>query len=636
VKILWHSVAPWVGSGYGTQTGTFTPRIRDLGHDVAVSAYYGLMGAKQLWRGLTVYPAYAKQYGVDTIVPHAIHHFTDGQTMSFRDAADRGLIIVLSDVWTQQAPLLSEMNVAAWVPVDHETLPPIVGDWFDATGAIPIAMSRFGERVLTENGFKPLYVPHGIDTSIFRPGDKAEARARVGVPADAFMVAMVAANVGKDGARKAFYEQILAFAQLRKKHDDAVLALHTDVSSHWGVDVKHLLSDLPRSSYVITDQYAYRVGVPAETVADIYRAADITTNTSWGEGFGIPIIESQACGTPVVINDTTAMPELLGAGWKVAYEPLWHDSQKAWARRPLIGSIVDAYEQAYEQARDDDMRARAWAFAQEYDAEHVLTEYWKPALERLGQALEAGRVDASRPRTRTAVREADGLLWIDRPGSGDALGPADHEKELKPIIDGLLPEDGVFLDIGAHVGHWSLRLASKASRIVAVEANPDSASVLRRNLALNDIRNVEIVEMAAWDEPTRLRLFDPVGQVAGGSTQVLPASNGDGTIRADRLDTLIDIFDRLDLVKMDVEGADIHVLDGMAGLVRKFHPTLFIECHDVYGYYERADLEAALTRLGYTWRVAHSYETSWMPDGISQQPQFADYLVASPAHVHAG
>lgn len=639
MKLLWHSVHPRVGSGYGQQTATFTPRIRDLGHDVAISAYYGVQGFITTWRGMKCYPAYAKSYGSDVIVPHAVDHFGGGPGLSFRDIADKGLIITLGDVWTFQQSLLAEMNVASWVPVDHEHVPPMVAGWFETTGAVPIAMSRFGEQALREAGMDPLYVPHGIDLNIFRPGDKAEARARVGLPEDAFVVAMVAANVGKDGARKAFYEQILAFGELRKRHSDAVLALHTDVTSPYGVDIRHLLSDFPEGSYVFTDQYAYKIGVPAETVADIYRAADVLTNTSWGEGFGIPIVEAQACGTPVIVNDTTAMPELLGAGWKVAGERLWHDSQSAWARRPLISSIIDAYEQAYDQARDEDMRARAWAFAQDYDADRVLEEHWKPALERLEAALEARRAEAVAKATappKPVVREADGLLWLDRGRqTEDYLALTEHESELAPIIDGLLPEGGVLLDVGAHVGHWALRLAAKASRVIAVEANPDTASTLRRNLALNDIGNVDVVEVAAWDSRTRLRLFDPNDHIEGGSTRVLPVDNGHtSTVQADRLDDVI-TADQLDLVKIDVEGADLHVLRGMSGLLDAHKPTLFIECHDYAGYYERADLEALLTELGYGWEVAFTYQSQWRPDGIADEPADADYLVATPVPVAA-
>jgi len=632
-KILWHSVHPAVGSGYGTQTATFAPRIKDMGHDLAISAYYGIQGFMSQWRGIKVYPAYGKSYGTDTVIPHAVDHFGGGKGVSFREVADKGLIVTLGDVWTFQQPLLSEMNVAAWVPIDHEHVPPAVSGWFENIGAVPIAMSRFGERALQDAGLDPLYVPHGIDTGVFHPGDKAEARERVGLPADAFVIAMVAANVGRDGARKAFYEQILAFGELRKKHPDAVLALHTDVTSPMGVDIRHLLSDFPEDSYLFTDQYAYKVGMPAERIADIYRAADVLTNTSWGEGFGIPIVEAQACGTPVIVTDTTAMPELVGAGWKVAGERMWHDSQGAWARRPFIGGIVEAYQQAYDEARDEGMQARAWAFAQAYDADHVLQEFWKPALERLEAALDKRRDEPIQMTSvaRPTVREADGLLWLDRgPDSDDWVAYSSHEAELLPVATELLPEGGVFLDVGAHVGHWSLRLAARASQVIAVEPNPDTVRTLRKHCLINDIDNVDILQMAAWDSETPLALSDPNERIEGGSTRTLP--DDAGTVLGVRLDEQESLLsrDRLDLVKMDVEGADLHALRGMAGLLKKHRPALLIECHDIYGYYERGDLEAVLTSLGYGWRVAHTYHTQWMPGAESDVVRRADYLVCEP------
>lgn len=636
MKLLWHSVAPWVGTGYGSQTGLFTPRIRDLGHDVAISAYYGLYGMETVWQGMCCLPAYAAHYGNDVIVPHAVHHFGGGEGDSFREVANRGLIITLTDVWVLNAPLLPDMNVASWTPVDHETVPGITLSWFAHTGAIPIAMSKFGERSLREVGLDPLYVPHGYDPEVFFPADKAQARERVGVPQDAFAVAMVAANVGKDASRKAFAEQITAFGDLRRRHSDAVLLLHTDIDTSTGVNIQDLIRDFPEGSVVYTDQYLYRKGVPASTVADIYRAADVLTNTSWGEGFGIPIVESQAVGTPVIVTDTTAMPELCGSGWKVPGEIWWHDSQKAWARRPYIAAIAEAYEEAYDKARGDDMRAQAWEFAQGYTVDAVMEQHWRPVLAKLEAALERRRDDAAKPRrSAPKVREADGLLWLDRPGTDDWVSYTDHEAYLRPIFDDLLPDGGVLLDVGAHVGRWALRLAARASQVIAVEANPDTAATLRRHLAMNDVNNVTVVRVAAWDETTRLRLADPNGRTDGGGTRTLPSDGDDGTVAAMPLDDNDDVgfvlasTGRLDLVKLDLEGADIHALNGMAGLLAKYRPTLLIECHDIYGYYERADLEDCLTRLGYTFEVAASNPSTWHPDGpVESRP--ADYLVAEP------
>jgi FkbM family methyltransferase len=629
-------VAPWAPTGYGQQTGIFTPRIAALGHDVCLSLYYGLQGSEFRWNGLRCLPSYSAAYGSDVIVPHALTHFNAEDAGSMTEASTRGLIITLGDVWTFESPLLDQMAVGSWTPIDHLAVPDVVRKWFEVMGAVPIAISRFGENALRDAGLNPMHIPHGIDTSIFRPGDKNEARAALGVPEDAFVVGMVANNVGRDGNRKAFAEQVAAFADLRRKHSDAMLVLHTDVDAPPGMRLRPFLERmLPKGSYTYTDQYAYRKGLSPAKVAEVHRSFDVLTNCSYGEGFGIPIVEAQACGTPVIVTDATAMTELCGSGWKVGFEPMWHDSQGAWAAKPRVGDIADAYELAYDKV-DDAMRADAYTFGQQYDADLITETYWKPALERFQTALVKRAEEVHRAPVRTELHtkvvEADGLLWVDRGNkTGDALGWSDHEKELLHIVDSLLPEGGVFLDVGAHVGHYTLRLASKASRVYAVEANPGTASTLRRNLALNDIGNVVVMEMAAWDEEARLRLEDPGHQIDGGSTRVLPDENGE--VQAHRLDAeylVLNYADRVDLVKIDVEGADIHVINGLTGLLAKHKPTLFIECHDIYGYYQRADLEAALEAAGYGWETAFSYTTSWMPSGILNEPKLADYLVCKP------
>ena len=378
------------------------------------------------------------------------------------------------------------------------------------------------------------------------------------------------------------------------------------------------------------------LGADQRTWLAVPRAADVLSNCSYGEGFGIPIVEAQATGTPVIVTDATAMPELCGSGWKVGWERMWHDSQGGWAAIPRIGDIADAYFQAYEKARDESMRAEAFAFAQDYDADVVTERYWVPVLGKFAGVLAAKRDDlaaqaASPRRLPEKVREADGLFWIDRGGrTGDGIGWADHEKDLRPVLEGLLPDGGVFLDVGAHVGHWSLRLAGKASRVIAVEANPATAKTLRRHVAMNGLANIEVIEAAAWDEDADLILSDPNGQTEGGSTRVLPAGGLPSEAVGYRLDDLLHEEPRIDLVKLDVEGADIRALRGMAETLARCRPALLIEDHSIYGYYERADLEATLGGLGYGWEVAHSGETVWMPDGLRDVPVLGEYLLARP------
>jgi FkbM family methyltransferase len=219
----------------------------------------------------------------------------------------------------------------------------------------------------------------------------------------------------------------------------------------------------------------------------------------------------------------------------------------------------------------------------------------------------------------TFVR-ADGLYWVmDGPHTDDHLGPAPHEANLEPVLRGLLGQGRVFLDVGAHVGRWSLRLAGQASKVIAVEANPATAVVLRANIAINHLEHkVAVFEVAAWDRAELLRLEDPNGKERGGSTRVLPADRGGPAIQAGPLDWLLADEPEIGLVKLDVEGADLHALRGMRGLLARTRPSLFIERHDQYGYYHVDELYLLLASMDYDWQDGPTY-------------MGAKYLICQPA-----
>lgn len=228
------------------------------------------------------------------------------------------------------------------------------------------------------------------------------------------------------------------------------------------------------------------------------------------------------------------------------------------------------------------------------------------------------------------VTQADGFWWVmGGPDTDDHLGPAPHEANLEPFLKALLGHGHPFLDVGAHVGRWSIRLSPQASHVVAIEANPETARVLRQNITMNEMdKDITVIEIAAWDEETWLRLDDPNKRLRGGSTRVLPVTEQEtGSVLALPLDrALADAgFGDLPfgLVKMDVEGADIHALRGMRDTLRKHRPVLFIERHDQYGYYTFPELEVVLGELGYGWQDGPEYmgakylichpEGAWQP-----------------------
>lgn len=208
---------------------------------------------------------------------------------------------------------------------------------------------------------------------------------------------------------------------------------------------------------------------------------------------------------------------------------------------------------------------------------------------------------------------SDGFLWeAGGPETDDHLAYDPHEANLEPVMRELLADASVtgpkaFLDVGAHVGRWSLRLSNQATRVIAVEPNPDTACLLERHTTLNKLEDkITILHFAAWDEETTLRLEDPNGKQRGGSTRTLPGS-GPLVVTALPLDVVLGGTPDIGLVKLDVEGADLHALRGMRETLACSRPNLFIEMHDNQGYYKAEEMYVLLHELGYVWEEGPSY-----------------------------
>jgi glycosyltransferase involved in cell wall biosynthesis len=387
MRILWHSVAPWIPTGYGTQSALFAPRLKALGHDVAFSSFVGLEGKIGTWNDMTVYPADLTKFNKQALRTYVKRHAGDG-------TPEDVLVITLQDVWTWLEPRYGGiadykgLRLASWVPVDHDPAPPLVVAALKEYDSRPIAMSRFGEDRLRKAGLDPLYVPHGVNTKAFHPWeDRAEIRRAMGIPQDRFVVGMVAANQGQTIPRKAFPQVFQAFAMFQEKHPDAFLYLHTDVLGlNQGINLIELADTfgIPASSVGSVNQERYWLSEIGQVqLGRAYAAMDVLINPSLGEGFGVPIVEAQACGTPVIATDWTAMPELVGAGWLVDGDPFFHYDHNVWWKIPAIQELIDALGLAYEARGDMGLREKARAFAEQYDVDRVTEEFWVPALAAL-------------------------------------------------------------------------------------------------------------------------------------------------------------------------------------------------------------------------------------------------------------
>lgn len=386
--VSWFSNSATAPTGYGMQSAQVLNRFIRDGLDVAVLSNYGREGVNGTWASdYGVVPEYARgaePYSQDVTPLNHQHHVA---SVEKKKGKLPNVLITLYDTWILRGEKYKELNIASWVPIDHTPVPPLVLDWCKRENVTPIAMSRFGQEQLAKYGVESEYVPHAVEP-VFQPTfvvNGMDVREYMGITKDNFLVGMNFANKASGAIhRKAIAEAFLAFSIFAKDKPEAVLYLHTDMfGAFGGWKLDHLLTScgLKKEQVIFCDQVAYRYGYSQEELAAFYTAMNVYLGVSYGEGFGVGTIEAQACGTPVIVSNICASPELVGDGWVVECQPLWDEAQKSWFSVPSIPQIVAALDEAYKLPRGKS--ERAVEFAKGYGAEAVYQKYWLPVLAKI-------------------------------------------------------------------------------------------------------------------------------------------------------------------------------------------------------------------------------------------------------------
>jgi len=194
------------------------------------------------------------------------------------------------------------------------------------------------------------------------------------------------------------------------------------------------------------------------------------------------------------------------------------------------------------------------------------------------------------------------------------------------FADHIEPGDHV-LDIGANLGQFSLLAAAGVGpkgRVFAVEASPVMANRLRANISLNEFANVDVIEAAAWNSEGKLSLMDGQPGNAGMARVVEHGANERvTTVRAVRLDkVLADLgCPRIDVVKIDIEGAELNALQGLSGIIDRSWPRS-IYCEIVA---ETQDDISKTNRLLDLLEIEWGYQ-GWVIDGVTSSPLTRDMV----------
>jgi glycosyltransferase involved in cell wall biosynthesis len=222
---------------------------------------------------------------------------------------------IINDQYNQIADLHEQkkFKFVGYAPMDSYAWTGCLADTANKWDAI-ISYTEFGAHEFIAGGItKPVAViPHGVTRGQFYPVDKAEARKKLNLPEDIFIVF----NGNRNQFRKRIDITIEAFAKFAKDKPDTQLYLHMGLKDQ-GWDLMPVFARAmkregldPNGRIILTAQTEGPPNVEVEMLNTIYNAVDIGVNTCKGEGWGLVNFEHAACRVPQVVPAHTSCREI--------------------------------------------------------------------------------------------------------------------------------------------------------------------------------------------------------------------------------------------------------------------------------------------------------------------------------------
>lgn len=294
------------------------------------------------------------------------------------------------------APILAYMPVDGTnQPSTWQKLPEIVNKLPAVKGGkqpslTPVVMTEFGRTLYPE---APL-VYHGVDTNTYhkvsaanpvytstgrRIASKADAKAVLGFSKDSFLVI----RVDRNSHRKNYGDTWRALVPVMKRHDDISAWMHCKAEGDQ-LELPQILSREPEIAqrFKFPGDLSTFVGWSESDLVTLYNAADLFVSTSWGEGFGLTLAEAAACEVPIIAQNVSSIPEVVGPGG-ILIDPerlIAVDSgEDQWL--PSVGLFSEAIERLYA---DRKLRAELGAAGRS----HVVANFnWDRAAQQFDRLI---------------------------------------------------------------------------------------------------------------------------------------------------------------------------------------------------------------------------------------------------------
>jgi glycosyltransferase involved in cell wall biosynthesis len=307
IKVLTLSDHPLFSTGVAIQTKLFIESMLQTGKFEFVS----LAGAKQ-HRDMS--PIKTEQYGDDWKIFPVEGYGNVEMVRSVMRTERPDVVWLMTDpryyewLWKIEDEIRAQASLVYYHVWDNDPAPHYNKKFYDSNDLV-VSISKLTERVVNEVGTKAKHVriPHTVDQSIYKilPEEEvAQFRKEHFGEEDKIIFFWNNRNAPRKNATtllwwfKEFLDDV--------GHDKASLLVHTNPDDPMGTDLEANLKQLGlQDGQVMLSHLKY----PADRMAMLYNVSDCTINISDAEGFGLATLESMACGTPILVNETGGLTE---------------------------------------------------------------------------------------------------------------------------------------------------------------------------------------------------------------------------------------------------------------------------------------------------------------------------------------
>lgn len=193
---------------------------------------------------------------------------------------------------------------------------------------------------------------------------------------------------------------------------------------------------------------------------------------------------------------------------------------------------------------------------------------------------------------------------------------SNHVDFDRRMLYSLIREDYVCFDIGANIGETTLNFAqlAKNGKVYSFEPVPFLYERLTTNVGLNTFKNIELHNLAISDNSDDLFFEAPKNRNSSGISLTKENSNTSMRVASNTLDEFVSSkqIEKIDFIKIDVEGFENYVINGAKQTLKKFKPMLFVEIDNRYLIPKNTSEKKLLTQLqqefSYTLYRIHGLE----------------------------